>query len=154
MPASKESFSRTRVGNRRITSVQTIITPQYGLLCSQQRKGWRRDRDSNPGYPLRYTRFPSVRLQPLGHLSAKEAGLLLVYSTGLPRAKPRRPYAQPNSKRQPALPWEYGIKSPPGTHGGQTHGSRLADCASWFRSVRIDGFFGRAAVAGTKSSSC
>ena len=30
---------------------------------------WRRDRDSNPGYPFEYTRFPSVRLQPLGHLS-------------------------------------------------------------------------------------
>src|SRR2546429_9015243 len=36
-----------------------------------QHKCWRRDRDSNPGYPLRYTRFPSVRLQPLGHLSAE-----------------------------------------------------------------------------------
>src|ERR1035438_3584294 len=32
-------------------------------------KTWRRDRDSNPGYPFEYTRFPSVRLQPLGHLS-------------------------------------------------------------------------------------
>ncbi len=34
---------------------------------------WRRDRDSNPGYPFEYTRFPSVRLQPLGHLSVREA---------------------------------------------------------------------------------
>jgi site-specific DNA recombinase len=32
-------------------------------------KEWRREWDSNPRYPLRYTRFPSVRLQPLGHLS-------------------------------------------------------------------------------------
>ena len=31
---------------------------------------WRRDRDSNPGNPFEFTRFPSVRLQPLGHLSA------------------------------------------------------------------------------------
>src|ERR1700759_4001028 len=30
---------------------------------------WRRDRDSNPGYACTYTRFPSVRLKPLGHLS-------------------------------------------------------------------------------------
>ncbi len=30
---------------------------------------WRTGRDSNPRYPCRYTRFPSVRLQPLGHLS-------------------------------------------------------------------------------------
>src|SRR4051812_5721544 len=30
---------------------------------------WRRERDSNPRYGFPYTRFPSVRLQPLGHLS-------------------------------------------------------------------------------------
>ena len=30
---------------------------------------WRRGRDSNPRYPLRYTRFRGARLQPLGHLS-------------------------------------------------------------------------------------
>ena len=37
-------------------------------------KDWRRERDSNPRYGFPYTRFPSVRLQPLGHLSG--AGLL------------------------------------------------------------------------------
>ncbi len=31
--------------------------------------GWRRERDSNPRYGFPQTRFPSVRLQPLGHLS-------------------------------------------------------------------------------------
>src|SRR6185436_15733087 len=31
---------------------------------------WRREWDSNPRYGLTYTRFPSVRLKPLGHLSA------------------------------------------------------------------------------------
>ena len=32
---------------------------------------WRRERDSNPRYEYKsYTRFPGVRLQPLGHLSA------------------------------------------------------------------------------------
>src|SRR6185436_16081871 len=31
--------------------------------------GWRRERDSNPRYGFPYTRFPSVHLQPLGHLS-------------------------------------------------------------------------------------
>ena len=30
---------------------------------------WRRDGDSNPGEALTPTRFPSVRLKPLGHLS-------------------------------------------------------------------------------------
>ena len=31
---------------------------------------WRREGDSNPRYGCPYTRFPSVRLQPLGHPSA------------------------------------------------------------------------------------
>ncbi len=30
---------------------------------------WRREWDSNPRYGCPYTRFPSVRLQPLGHPS-------------------------------------------------------------------------------------
>ena len=33
---------------------------------------WRRERDSNPRYSFPYTRFPGVRLQPLGHPSANE----------------------------------------------------------------------------------
>jgi hypothetical protein len=31
--------------------------------------GWRREWDSNPRYSFPHTRFPSVRLKPLGHLS-------------------------------------------------------------------------------------
>ena len=34
---------------------------------------WRRERDSNPWYGFPYTRFPSVLLQPLGHLSVRLA---------------------------------------------------------------------------------
>ena len=34
---------------------------------------WRREWDSNPRYSLKYTRFPSVRLKPLGHLSGEQA---------------------------------------------------------------------------------
>ena len=33
---------------------------------------WRRERDSNPRYGFPYTRFPSVRLKPLGHLSVSK----------------------------------------------------------------------------------
>src|SRR5687768_7823554 len=33
------------------------------------RLNWRREWDSNPRYGFPYTRFPSVLLQPLGHLS-------------------------------------------------------------------------------------
>src|SRR5690349_3279267 len=51
---------------------------------------WRRERDSNPRYGYKpYTRFPGVRLQPLGHLSAEAtlqthyAFALLHYYTGI-----------------------------------------------------------------------
>ena len=45
---------------------------------SENTEIWRRERDSNPRYGFPYTRFPSVRLQPLGHLSGdtSKAGLL------------------------------------------------------------------------------
>src|SRR5262245_52558820 len=33
---------------------------------------WRREWDSNPRYGCPYTRFPSVRLQPLGHPSLSQ----------------------------------------------------------------------------------
>ncbi len=39
------------------------------------KQGWRREWDSNPRYGFPYTRFPSVRLQPLGHPSASAADL-------------------------------------------------------------------------------
>ena len=32
---------------------------------------WRREWDSNPRYSFPHTRFPSVRLKPLGHLSGR-----------------------------------------------------------------------------------
>src|SRR5438094_6919785 len=35
-----------------------------------KQESWRREWDSNPRYGFPYTRFPSVRLQPLGHPSA------------------------------------------------------------------------------------
>src|SRR5204863_4807663 len=37
--------------------------------CTSFARRWRREWDSNPRYGFPYTRFPSVRLQPLGHLS-------------------------------------------------------------------------------------
>ena len=43
------------------------------------RKDWRREWDSNPRYGFPYTRFPSERLQPLGHLSG--APLMTVRET-------------------------------------------------------------------------
>jgi hypothetical protein len=52
---------KERLGFTRLPGMQQI--------CGS-RKIWRRERDSNPRYPLRYTRFRGARLQPLGHLSA------------------------------------------------------------------------------------
>jgi hypothetical protein len=42
------------------------------LIVRPSRKptGWRRGRDSNPGWSFPHTRSPGVLLQPLGHLSA------------------------------------------------------------------------------------
>ena len=56
-----------------------LIKPLFyiGLLDvggHQQTKVWRRERDSNPRYGFPHTRFPSVRLQPLGHPSARPDG--------------------------------------------------------------------------------
>src|ERR1700741_2475448 len=34
-------------------------------------RNWRREWDSNPRYSFPHTRFPSVRLKPLGHLSGR-----------------------------------------------------------------------------------
>ena len=39
-----------------------------------RRKKWRREWDSNPRYGFPYTRFPSERLQPLGHPSGGKTG--------------------------------------------------------------------------------
>ena len=44
--------------------------PCWLFRMSRRCDGWRRERDSNPRYGYKpYTRFPGVRLQPLGHLS-------------------------------------------------------------------------------------
>ena len=40
------------------------------LVSGSSRPRWRREWDSNPRYGCPYTRFPSVRLQPLGHPSS------------------------------------------------------------------------------------
>ncbi len=45
----------------------------------------RRGRDSNPRYGYPYTRFPSVLLRPLGHLSTHATGEAVGRTTALPR---------------------------------------------------------------------
>jgi hypothetical protein len=53
---------------------------------------WRREWDSNPRYGFPYTRFPSVRLKPLGHPS--RALQCAQYSPARPRNKLAKRFAQ------------------------------------------------------------
>ena len=102
-PATREAASVTEVGpgvpipirrenGRQIYAIAvplTEISGTYGAVPPNSAdardwmlygntEGWRRGRDSNPGYPVKgYTRFRGGLLQPLGHLSAlggKRAG--------------------------------------------------------------------------------
>jgi hypothetical protein len=47
----------------------SMRTQARGECCSRER--WRREWDSNPRYGFPHTRFPSVRLKPLGHPSMR-----------------------------------------------------------------------------------
>ena len=46
-----------------------IFCPYIMAIFQKTEKKMRRERDSNPRYASAYTRFPSVLLKPLGHLS-------------------------------------------------------------------------------------
>ncbi len=50
-------------------SETNLPRPRYYLALSINYLSWRREWDSNPRYGFPHTRFPSVRLKPLGHLS-------------------------------------------------------------------------------------
>ena len=62
-PESRKTAANPRPANslRRVHQQSTAEAPTKTL---------RRGRDSNPRYAFTYTRFPSVLLRPLGHLSA------------------------------------------------------------------------------------
>ena len=51
---------------------------------------WRRERDSNPRYGFPQTRFPSVRLQPLGHPSGQGAHYIRMRPSGKRSRPPPR----------------------------------------------------------------
>jgi hypothetical protein len=50
---------------------------RWELACIKTVKTWRRDGDSNPGGALTPTRFPGVRLKPLGHPSQYTSNIKL-----------------------------------------------------------------------------
>src|SRR2546421_1788655 len=69
---------------------------------------WRREWDSNPRYGFPHTRFPSVRLKPLGHLSG---GPLLKGQDGFCKGRrasaPKFPqFIEFIRKCQSALDWD------------------------------------------------
>ncbi len=61
--------------------------------------GWRREWDSNPRYAFTHTRFPSVRLKPLGHPSADVHPGGAEHSSGPPGDNPFQPW--------PFQPWPF-----------------------------------------------
>jgi hypothetical protein len=71
------SSALDRISERITLAFQTLSRPEAirGATIGKQRfilyfnRIWRREWDSNPRYGFPHTRFPSVRLKPLGHLS-------------------------------------------------------------------------------------
>lgn len=77
---SPEGPSPVQRRGRREARLTGAMIDLFRMLATQRRKPvtigvshqalkWRRERDSNPRYRFRYTHFPGVRLQPLGHPS-------------------------------------------------------------------------------------
>src|SRR5215203_1653780 len=78
-----------------------------GLLCALEagreywsRKDWRTGWDSNPRYGFPYTRFPSERLQPLGHLSVRMSWL---HARSFSSVKHRRAVVLPGCRRSESI---------------------------------------------------
>jgi hypothetical protein len=86
-------------------------------IYSQFQLDWRREWDSNPRYGFPYTRFPSVRLKPLGHPSKAEkfrrqySGRASGYNPGS-RAVSAREIPARNSRSGPC---QSGVRILPGT---------------------------------------
>ena len=69
MAEDYEGVQRENAGNTRF--FVDVADVGGGL----RRLSWRREWDSNPRYGFPYTRFPSVRLKPLGHPSGMETSM-------------------------------------------------------------------------------
>ena len=93
---------------------------------------WRREWDSNPRYGFPYTRFPSVRLKPLGHLSGARVMKAHAFfcKSDARRRRARAPQATWASLRRPshggarvflqaATAWVASVKMPDPTSFGR-----------------------------------
>ena len=65
--AANEAMTAQTNGAHR--AAPSNATPFLGVRCAHPQE-WRRGQDLNLRYGFPYTRFPSARLRPLGHLSA------------------------------------------------------------------------------------
>ena len=92
---------------------------------------WRREWDSNPRYGFPYTRFPSVRLQPLGHPSADPFEQELV---GIGEAQIEAP-APHGSKGELAIP-QCDATPPPRLSGNRRAASQVAG-VGWGRARAV-----------------
>jgi hypothetical protein len=75
IPAAERAFERTGFDSKFTGPAPDEPNPgpsnrTWSHRRTSWRRGWRREWDSNPRYGFPYTRFPSERLQPLGHPSA------------------------------------------------------------------------------------
>jgi hypothetical protein len=93
------------------------------LGCMRRR--WRREWDSNPRYGFPYTRFPSERLQPLGHPSKGKQGAIYRRGFELQPARyirhPPRTQAYTPRNFDPAAPLFSRLKR---GDTGDSHGTR------------------------------
>ena len=62
-------IGEVRIMGSKSRLLQTLVANNGANSVPTQGLEWRRGWDSNPRYSFPYTRFPSVRLQPLGHPS-------------------------------------------------------------------------------------
>src|SRR5689334_14294503 len=61
---------RDRTGDLLVAN-EALSQLSYIPTCRWTSENWRRERDSNPRSTFMLTRFPTVLLQPLGHLSGE-----------------------------------------------------------------------------------
>ena len=128
--AQKEKLRTRRVRERdRAPPGQGAPAETLSEAKLSRAKLWRRERDSNPRYRCRYTRFPGVRLRPLGHLS----GATGIYAQGLTAQEPSGAYAQTFRRIGPNA--RQGRASPPPK--GPRRGGPERDRTAWNSSAKI-----------------
>src|SRR6267143_7267163 len=73
MPSPCPKWRNSAISSTAASLEKPPFIGRFSAYSSTEKSGgpydWRREWDSNPRYGFPHTRFPSVRLKPLGHLS-------------------------------------------------------------------------------------